>query len=157
MKRFLAWLGILCLLTTCLLFAGCSTDSGTQKGNASTPGGQPVQAEHAEEIVIGTAYGDLYYPAQWEEFLQVDQAENGEGIQVAFSGKVDETLYPLFTIVIGSEDGVSAGTLTDKDGTQHEVYVQIAEVTGNAALSQIELNRLYAMQEDLNYLIDNLK
>ena len=27
----------------------------------------------------------------------------------------------------------------------------------DAALSQIELNRLYAMQEDLNYLIDHLK
>lgn len=157
MKKNLACLGILCLLTIGLLLAGCSTNSSTQKGNASAPGGQSAQAEHAEEIVIGTAYGDLYYPAQWEEFLQVDQTEDGESVQVAFSGKVDETLYPLFTIIIGSGDGVSAGTLTDKDGTQHEVYVQIREVTGNAALSQIELNRLYAMQEDLNYLIDNLK
>lgn len=107
--------------------------------------------------MIGTAYGDLYYPAQWEEFLQVDQTEENGRVQAAFSGKIDETLYPLFTISIGSGDGVGAGTLTGKDGTQRQVYVQIAEITGNAALSQIELNRLYAMQEDLNYLIDHLK
>jgi len=157
MKKISARLGILCLLTFSLLFAGCSAGSSTQKGSASSSGGQSAQAEHAEEVVIGTAYGDLYYPAQWEEFLQVDQTEENGRVQAAFSGKIDETLYPLFTISIGSGDGVGAGMLTGKDGTQRQVYVQIAEITGNAALSQIELNRLYAMQEDLNYLIDHLK
>ena len=146
MKKVLTVLGIVCLLMSCLLLVGCSKDNAPQKETAAVSDGQPVQDEHAEEIVIGTAYGDLYYPAQWEEFLQV-----------AFSGKIDEALYPLFTIIIGSGDGVSAGTLTGGDGTQRSVYVQITEVTGNAALSQIELNRLYAMQEDLNYLIDHLK
>ena len=153
MRKISACLGITCLLAISLLFAGC----GTQKADSSTSDGQPVQTEHAEEIVIGTVYGDLYYPAQWEEFIQVDQTEDDEHAQVAFSGKIDETLYPLFTISIGSGDGAAAGTLTDKDGTQRTVYVQIAEVTGSAALSQTELNRLYAMQEDLNYLIDHLK
>ena len=157
MRKVSACLGIICLLAISSFFAGCSTRSNTQKGNLSASGGQSVQAECEEEVVIGTVYGDLYYPAQWEEFLQVDQTEDDECVQVAFSGKIDDTVYPLFTIIIGSGDGISAGTLTGKDGTQRTVYVQISEVTGNATLSQIELNRLYAMQEDLNYLIDNLK
>ena len=157
MKKVLTVLGIVCLLMSCLLLVGCSKDNAPQKETAAVSDGQPVQDEHAEEIVIGTAYGDLYYPAQWEEFLQVEQSDADGSVQVAFSGKVDEALYPLFTIIIGSGDGVSAGTLTGGDGTQRSVYVQITEVTGNAALSQIELNRLYAMQEDLNYLIDHLK
>lgn len=155
MKKGTTFLGIMCLLAISLLLVGCS--GSTQEGNKSTSGGQSMQAEHAEEVVIGTAYGDLYYPAQWEEYLQVDQTEDDESAQIAFSGKIDETLYPLFTIIVGNGDGVSAGTLTGKDGTQRTVYVQIVEVTGNAALSQIELNRLYAMQEDLNYLIDHLQ
>ena len=65
--------------------------------------------------------------------------------------------YPLFKVTIGEGDGSKIGELTDSAGTKRDVYLQLEEIQEDPNLNDGEQNRLYAMQEDLNYLIDNLK
>lgn len=156
-KRFV--LIFLCVVLAGMLAAGCSsgdneTPEDIENGSGTTD--QPALA-HEEDIVIETAYGNLYFPKQWEEYLQIDQISDVDSVEVVFSGKVNETVVPLFSIVIGGDTGNIAGVLTGADGTQRNIYVKIEENIENASLSQVEQKRFYAMQEDLNYLIDNLK
>lgn len=112
----------------------------------------------AEDMTIQTGYGDLFFPAQWREFLVTDQTEgDNDTIEVSFSAKINGKTYSLFTITIGGDEDTPAGTLTSSDGTQRNVYVQIEEIQESNLLDESEQNRLYAMQEDINYLLDSLK
>ena len=63
----------------------------------------------------------------------------------------------MFQVVVGDSDEVEVGTLTDESGTQRKVYMKVTELEEEDALTDTEQNRLYAMQEDLNYVIDHLK
>ena len=65
--------------------------------------------------------------------------------------------YPLFKVTIGEEDGSKIGELTDSAGTKRDVYLQLEEIQKDPNLNDSEQNRLYAMQEDLNYVIDHLE
>lgn len=168
---------LVCIALISLMLTGCSTKS-EQPSTSSTAGADPVTEESgsnetitagygaanidsdvtiAEDMTIQTRYGDLFFPAQWREFLVTDQTEDTNTIEVSFFAKVNDETYPLFTITIGGDGDTPAGMLTSSDGTQHNVYVQIEEIQESNLLDEGEQNRLYAMQEDINYLLDNLE
>ncbi len=149
MKKRTVWM-IVCALLVSMLAAGCSSNAEDAK---QEPSAAPVN----EEIVIGTPYGDLCFPNQWEEYLKIDQSKAGDRVEVTFSAKISDQVFPLFAIVIGGDTGDVAGTLTAADGTQRNVYVKICEIVEDGSVSELEQKRMYAMQEDLNYLIDHLK
>ena len=150
----------------CVLLAGCSAgESGSsskqQEGTAVEHTAGSVESaptvEELEESKIETAYGTLYYPKQWEEYVTTEQQENGDTIVVSFVATLHNTSYRLFEVTIGGTEGTAAGELTDAEGTKRTVYMQVDELEGDPALTATEQNRLYAMQEDLNYLIDHLE
>ena len=49
------------------------------------------------------------------------------------------------------------GELTDDSGMKRSVYMNVPELEGLDELSEAEQHQIYAMQEDLNYVIDHLK
>lgn len=166
-KKLLVSMVALAFVVSC---AGCAgnqqtgntmegTTSGVfaKSGDGSSATGQAAENEHQYEIVIETEYGDLYFPDQWKEFLVTDQTEGENTVEVSFSAQINEETYSLFTITIGGDADTPAGTLTSSDGTQRNVYVQIEEIQESNLLDESEQNRLYAMQEDINYLLDSLK
>ncbi|MDI9242490.1 hypothetical protein [Fusibacillus kribbianus] len=158
-----------CLVSSillCVLLAGCSAgESGSsdkqQEGIAVEHTAGSVESaptvEELEESKIETAYGTLYYPKQWEEYVTTEQQENGDTIVVSFIATLHNTSYRLFEVTIGGTEGAAAGELTDNGGTKRTVYMQVYELEGDSELTATEQNRLYAMQEDLNYLIDHLE
>lgn len=158
-----------CLVSSillCVLLAGCSAgESGSsdkqQEGIAVEHTAGSVESaptvEELEESKIETAYGTLYYPKQWEEYVTTEQQENGDTIVVSFVATLHNTSYRLFEVTIGGTEGAAAGELTDNGGTKRTVYMQVYELEGDSELTATERNRLYAMQEDLNYLIDHLE
>lgn len=154
------------LILLCVLLAGCSAvESGSsskqQEGIAAEHTAGSVESaptvEELEESKIETAYGTLYYPKQWEEYVTTEQQENGDTIVVSFVATLHNTSYRLFEVTIGGTEGAAAGELTDAEGTKRTVYMQVYELEGDSELTATEQNRLYAMQEDLNYLIDHLE
>lgn len=153
MKSFASYLLIVVLLTGC----GAGEAEDTAGTTPPPPPTGQVDAPISDYIAIETAYGTLYYPDQWEQFIKTEQETVGDTIAVSFSAVIQDTVYPLFEVTIGGTEGTEVGKLTDADGTKRTVYMRIDKLTEDPALTDGEQNRLYAMQEDLNYLIDNLK
>lgn len=98
-----------------------------------------------------------YYPDRWQEYVTIRQEQNGNTIAVTFETKSGEETYELFKVLIGDDSSEVVGSLTDDTGTQRNVYLHVEELPADSGLEETEQTRFYAMQEDLNYLIDNLK
>lgn len=107
---------------------------------------------------VATPWGSLYYRSQWDEWMVTHQEQEVNRLVVEFSAKLEETEYPLFRVTVGRGQGGShVGTLTDAEGTAREVYIRAETVPTDGTLTGEEQSRLYAMQEEINILIQNLK
>lgn len=115
------------------------------------------EATESEYMVIITEYGDLYYPEQWTDYLRTEQTMEGDSLKVSFSAKLNDAEYPMFQVTIGESEDTEVGELTDSSGTKRSVHMRVDEMGEIENLTEIEQQRLYAMQEDLNCVIDNLK
>lgn len=152
------WMCLLCAVLVCSLFAGCSkegTEPAEQGNNEAEAAAET--AVIPEDIVIHTDYGDLHYPDRWQEYVTIRQEQKGSGIAVTFETQSGEETYALFDILIGGDGSDVVGSLTDSTGTQRNVYLHVDELPADSGLEESEQTRFYAMQEDLNYLIDHLK
>ena len=68
----------------------------------------------------------------------------------------DGLIFGLLMWIIGDDSSEVVGSLTDDTGTQRNVYLHVEELPADSGLEETEQTRFYAMQEDLNYLIDHL-
>lgn len=143
---------LFCIISFYIFWTGCSNDSDLKKSENSN-----LFETISSDFVIQTDYGDLHYPDQWREYVKTIQEKKSDTIKVTFEFEVDKSDYKLFEILIGGDNGEIIGKLTDNNGIQRNVYLRVAELPVNSSLDEAEQNRFYAMQEDLNYLIDNLK
>ena len=57
---------------------------------------------------------------------------------------------------IGESEDTEVGELTDDSGAKRAVHMSVFELEEDPNLSSEEQQRVYAMQEDLNYVIDHL-
>lgn len=132
----------------------------TQQPAATAKQGEdPQNAEVTEDggmMEVGTEYGTLYYPARWKDALVTAQEKSEETLTVDFSASVEGKEYRLFQVVIGGQEGDSAGMLTDNAGTARNVQLSVEEISGIEELSEEQQNQLYAMQEGVNDLLENL-
>lgn len=142
---------LLCGLLVCGMLAGCSK-ADVQKDTQNT--GSPVEAE---DILIQTSYGTLHYPGNWQEYVTIRQEQSGSAVLVTFETEIDGAKYELFRISIGQDEGSVVGSITDDSGTQRNVYLNVDEAPDESSVGEGEMSRYYAMQEDLNYLIEHLK
>ena len=176
MKRLLALMMCIAMLS-CLLCACADKpqDENLQQNQGSdtqdttgdtTENENPVEDPSEEEttrpedlppIAVETSYGTLYYQGQWEEFMVVEQTETENGVKVSFRAEFNDCSYPLFVFCIGEGEGVEVGSVTDSEGNSHPVFASMEELEIGEDLTDVETNRLYAMQEDINFVIDNLK
>ena len=114
----------------------------------------PVVPDH---VVVGTAYGYLQFHDQWMEFMKTEQQTEGDVVHVFFTAVINDMEYPLFTITIGGDGGEPICQMTDANGVTRPVYVQVEEIGDISALDEGEQDRLFAMQEEINYIIENIK
>ncbi len=159
---------LLCLtfIAGSIVMTGCAgnasnsapaANTGAQQTAEQTQEDQTAAQEAAEDMVIETKYGNLHYNDQWREFVKIEQSEDGDVVSVAFTAVINDNEYPLFVVNIGGGEGSEVGKLTDADGKERIVYIKASEIKEEEALDANEQNRLYAMQEDINYVVDHLK
>lgn len=126
--------------------------TGAGHGNQVT---QPsLGSGTAEDLVIQTPYATLIYPGQWSEDLEVEQVagtEHDVNFYAAFDGM---ERIQLFSITFSPEMDGATMVIQDKDGNDVGVYLHMTEVT--AALSDEQMNQIYAMQEAVNDLLSQL-
>lgn len=161
-SKAFAWLAVLLLMAG--LMAGCRGEDG---GSVPEEPDQMLQEEFqepAEEtteplpeyIELSTPYGALRYQGKWMDSMITTQTESEDSLQIDFSTRIGETEYALFSLILGNGEGSPVGQITDAQGDAHNVYLIFEEIVRYPELSEKEQDTLYAMQEDINYIIANL-
>lgn len=149
------------LLAICC-FIGLLTGCGRNATNPAANPNESVPPEDETESMgrlseITTDFGTLYIPQKYEQSLQTEISSGNGSVTVNFSAEQDGKKYTLFNLNIGEGAGELAGTLTDKNGTSREVYVTVYDLGDISGLSQDKQDQLYAMQEAVNVIVENMK
>lgn len=154
-------LTVFCVLVFTLIVAGCGNSSSkaeeTQEAVVDSEEAPIVVQPEEKLMTIETDYGDLFYPAKWADYLTIEKQDKGEQCDVIFTVTLGDSEYPLFTIQIGSGDGVGIGSIYDAQGVGRDVYVSMPEEVDESALSDSDKEQLITMREDINVLIDGLE
>lgn len=106
---------------------------------------------------IKTSYCNLCFPKKWEENLKIKNKEKDGNNSVEFWAKVDkkESVH-IFDIMFGGE-GYTVGTITDKNGKKIDINVKSYEPDLDDTWTDEEKNTIYAIGEDINYLLLELE
>ena len=129
---------------------GGTEPTNPQNGNSET-------SPNGEYVVVSTPYGNLKYSEQWSEFMHVYQQNEENAALVSFSAAFNETEYPLFTIILGEYDAEVIAEIQDANGQKHNVYVLLSDLNITEELTEDEINRLYAMQEEINEILQRIE
>ena len=143
---------VLCALVGVLAGCGDKVPTPTEAPTESVPP-EDVTEDLSTLAQIETDFGTLYIPQKYEQLLQIEVS----GSTVKFSARQDGTTYALFDLAVGEEAGQLAGTLTDKRGTPRDVYITVCDLGDISNLSQDKQDQLYAAQEAVNVVVENLK
>lgn len=155
----------LCAALIAVTLAGCGNRPVQEQPDPTEP--QQIESVEAtdavdelvipDHVVVSTPYGNMRYSDQWAEFMKTEQQMDGDVLQVFFAAVINEVEYGLFTVTIGGSEGEPVCMMTDPAGVQRNVYVSVEEMVSISALTDDECNRLYAMQEEINYIIENIE
>lgn len=117
-------------------------------------GGQ-AQTQAGGDMRIETPFRPLSYPGQWEEYLLVEQ-EGGAAYALHFLAQLEGLeQIRLFTLKFGVAGEEAALTITDEAGRAVGVGVELHEIPA-AGLTAQQLDTLYAMQDAMNDLLEEL-
>lgn len=164
-KRMLA-----CCVLLVPILAGCAGGGSQSTAGDSSPNPPATQAATAQTpqtepsyptepapaaVAVETPYGSLYYQEKWADTMVTRQEQTADGLRVSFSTELEGTEYLLFAVTLGGSEA-NAGLITDEQGTQSNVFVELGDLGDLSSLTQEQKNYLYAIQEDINFLIQKL-
>lgn len=159
LSRICKWSVMLLVICSIVgLLAGCgkktmeSTADSVVKASESAPPEEETE-DLSKLSEINTDFGTLYIPQKYEQLLKTEVDND----TIKFITEQDGKTYILFSLSIGEEAGQLAGTLTDKRGTSRDVYVTVYDLGDISELAQDKQDQLYAMQEAVNVVVENLK
>ena len=89
--------------------------------------------------------------------MQTTINDGDNSCTIDFFSVLDGKQYDLFEISIGEEKGQYVGTITGKKGDSHNVFVEVYDLGDISGLPQDKSDQLYAMQEAVNTVVENLK
>ena len=161
----------LCLLLCLLVVTGCGrkpvqNEALPESVETTAPAETVAASEETvptetepryDVVVVNTAYGDLCYQEQWYEHMRVRQEEQGDLIQARFLAEFNGVEYALFELMLGVPEEEAYAFITDQAGTVRGVGVNFLELGEYPELSEDDRNQLFAMQEDINFVIENIK
>lgn len=114
------------------------------------------QIEEEESYVVETDYVRLYFPQKWEANLETEIVEE-DGYIIEFYGKVEgKDRQKIFDVVFNGDAENMVG-MVDVNGEAVYVGFNFAEPEIGEDWSGEEEDMIYAMQEDVNYLIGMLE
>lgn len=108
-----------------------------------------------DDVKIETPYCDLWFPGDWAGFLKTEIIESPV-YSVKFSAELESgKVQELFTVYFGGETGSLLGVIKGSSG-ETEVRVDIPEFVPDGSWSASDINIVFSMQEEVNYIIDKL-
>lgn len=137
------------------------TENESQTGNANDVGGNPMAWNGIGEITdesayVSTPYGDIYYPVEYADLLNVDITE-ADSYSVAFSGRSSVGDVFLFIVYFGADDhGETIGTY-EENGDTLSVTCQMCDLNLDDRWNDEEKQQLEEEQTAVSaYVIENL-
>jgi len=116
-----------------------------------------LPTDDGTSLVVETPYGNLRFPNRWKDSL-VLTVDDGEVYSVTFACKTENHgNHPLFTVYFGGNKGMEAGIICDEKGKATVALVDFFDFSPDNSWSYQEKSLVTSMQEDINYLIQNLK
>lgn len=109
-----------------------------------------------EDVRIETPYCPLYFPGQWSEGLKTEIKEEDWVASVTFYGNVGGEDVLLFTLYFGGASGYPVGIFQTEDGMMLDVTMENNDFELKDSWSAGEADRICAMQEALNYVLEKL-
>lgn len=123
----------------------------TMNGVAGRMDMEKSATDEAVDMIIATPYGDLCYPGNWKNAMKIEK-EEGKVYKIIFSTSTSNGKdVKLFSILFGGEEGTLIGTIGDKN-----VYLQCEDLSALSDVSEEEMDHIYAMMEDTNYIMEQL-
>lgn len=128
-----------------------SEDEGQDKEDKTTK----VVRDDIAFFEIDTKHCKLYFPERWKEQIEIGYSEEF-GYKVEFYGIVEgKEKHHLFNVCFNSDDGLLLGYL--ETGNENvNISIDRIEIEFDDSWKQEEMDQIYAMQEEMNYVIDSL-
>jgi hypothetical protein len=89
--------------------------------------------------------------------MVVEQIKEADSVTLVFEAEIDDIRYPLFKLMISSDLEQCVATMSGENGQQYGIQVIPDEIGDYETLTAEQKNRLYAMQEEINFILENLK
>ena len=123
-----------------------------------TPNNDKSNLGEIDALKVETKYGELYYPDTYEDCVET-KINDENGYKVEFYGLVDgKEPQHIFDVCFNSDDGDLLGYI---DNTKAEEIVNLSidliELDFDDSWTDDEMNFIYSMQDERNFVIDNLK
>ena len=162
-----------CALLTGTVLSGCgaeetevSTTTVTTEATQPTTAAPEEQSSEAtqpempldEVCTVETPYGELHFQAQYSPYMKIRQEQEGDVLKVFFLAELNGKEYPLFDLTISDKTGEDDQLLlTDDMGVQRSVDVYMADNLEHEELDSSGQQILYSMQEQINFILQNMK
>ena len=151
--------GLVVALTTvmCVIFWPDRTEREDKGKSELDNVGNSANVIEEKGFEISTPYGPLYYPEKWKEFVRIEETEATE-YKLQFWALIDgHEEQHLFDIVYEGKGENFLGYIHDKNGDKVSVHMECFDINISEEWSKEQKEQLFAMQEDVNYIIDRLQ
>ena len=113
----------------------------------------PDETQPQADILIDTPYGGLRFPEKWKDCLMTQQEE---GLLDFYAVLPEHDPVLLFTVVFETANGHASGVITAENGAQTDLAIVVHDLELPGDWTDGEIDIVYAMQEDMNYLLNML-
>lgn len=110
-----------------------------------------------EAFKIETAHCDLYYPLKWKDQVRVEIVDAAPYTAKFYATVEGKEEVQIFDIVFADEEGIALGYLKGEKGEQIPVNFISYEMELGADWTEKEQDVVYAMVEDVNYILGMLQ
>lgn len=149
------------ILVAIILFAGGCTKEDKKDEQSKEQNKEQLDKQNNDFdtdvafFEIETKHCKLYFPEKWEEQIEVKYTEEA-GYKAEFYGLVEnKEAQHLFDVCFNSDDGELLGYLENKDEIIN-ISIDVMEPEFGNGWTQEEIDQIYSMQEELNFVMNTL-
>lgn len=111
-----------------------------------------------EGVEITTPIGDLHYPEMWKDYAEVSYSSDDTGFNAVIKADIGDHSADILAIHIGDDtEGVVIGSAPDLEGNQVKISLELYDIDTDTGWSQSEIDTVYAMQEGINQLVEQIE
>lgn len=118
---------------------------------------ETLESVMADGIEISTPIGELYYSKVWREHIEIEYSSDDQMFTAVIQATIGDNKADILAIHIGNNaSGTMIGSISDSDGNQTNIYLEVCEINEDNGWSQSEIDIAYAMQEGVNQIIEQI-